>query len=102
MRLSAGRLLAIWIASFVSVAAAVVASGKFESATESGNIPFGTALMDLVGPIGSTRFVIFANVYLVVVLGIYAFDRVRGKVDVETHARNLRLNAPEGTAASAG
>ena len=89
MRLSSGRLVAIWLASFVSVAAAVIESDKFES--RSDDIPLGTTLVDLVGPLGSTRFVLFANVYLAVVLGLYAFDRVRGRVDIETYARALRL-----------
>jgi hypothetical protein len=89
MRLSSRRLVAIWLASFVSVAAAVIESDKFESRSE--DIPLGTTLVDLVGPLGSTRFVLFANVYLAVVLGLYAFDRLRGRVDVETYARALRL-----------
>jgi hypothetical protein len=92
MRLTTRKLVAIWVASFVSFTAAVVASGKFRSNAD--DIPLGNTLTDLVGTLGSTRFVVFANAYLVVVIGLFAFDRLRGRVDLETHARALRLESP--------
>lgn len=93
MRLSARRLVVIWLASLVSVAAGVITSRKFESAAHSGRVPLGTTLTDLLGPYGSTQFVLLANVYLVVILGLFASDRLRGRVDVQSHANALRLQS---------
>jgi hypothetical protein len=91
MRLTVHKLIAVWAASLVTAGAAVIASERFESAARSGDVPLGTVLTDLVGPFESNRFVLLGNVFLVVVVGLYAFDRVRGRVDTEPAAHALRL-----------
>jgi hypothetical protein len=89
MRLSNARMAALWIASLVTLVGTVVTTEKFRSAAD--DVPLGTTLVDLIGPFGSTQFVVLGNVFLISVLALYGFDRLRGRVDEPAIARALRL-----------
>jgi len=79
-RLSPVRLLAIWVASTLSAIAVVGTTNKV------GSLPFGSVLDRLFGSTeyeGSLFYVFVINLFLFVVLLIYAADRLRGRVDLD-------------------
>jgi len=85
MRLTPWRLLAIWGASIVSSIAAVGESRKAH------NLPFNSLFERFLGTgDGTLLYVFLVNLFLFVVLLLYAADRVRGRVDIEA-ARDLRF-----------
>jgi len=84
------RLVAIWTAATLSAIAEVGASSKAES------LPFSSLLERLFASSeydGSLFYVFVVNLFLFVVLAIYAADRLRGHVDVEL-SRDLRFHPP--------
>ena len=91
-RLTLKRVAAIWAASLVGVFGAGVTSGRFESWARQGR-PLTHFLVDLVGGDGSVQFTLLTNTVLAVVVGMYAWDRLHGRLDVD-FARSLRLDAP--------
>ena len=94
MRLTRWRLVAIWVAAALSAVATVGASNKADT------LPFSSVLERLFDSTeyeGSLFYVFVINLFLFVVLAIYAADRLRGHVDVE-HSWDLRFHPPSGTA----
>lgn len=90
MRLSAPRMAVVWISSLVTLVGTVVTTDRFRSAAS--DVPLGTALVDLIGPFGSTQFVVLGNVFLIAAIALYVSDRLRGRVDEPAVSAKLRLS----------
>jgi hypothetical protein len=89
-RLTPVRLLAIWVAATLSAIAVVGTTNKV------GSLPFGSVLDRLFGSDeyeGSLFYVFVINLFLFVVLLIYAADRLQGRTDVD-EAWDLRFRRP--------
>jgi hypothetical protein len=88
MRLTPLRLLAIWAASILSSIAAVGESRKAH------NLPFSSFYKSVFGSGQGTLFYVFViNLFLFVVLLLYAADRLRGRVDIDA-TWDLRFRRP--------
>jgi len=96
MRLTPLRLLAIWGSSIVSSIAAVGESRKADA------LPLGSMLERFLGSgDGTLLYVFLVNLFLFVVLLLYAADRVRGRVDIDA-AWALRFSWPSTLPKSSG
>jgi len=94
MRLTRWRLAAIWVAAALSAVATVGASNK------ASTLPFSSILERLFDSTeyeGSLFYVFVINLFLFVVIALYAADRLRGRVDVEL-SHDLRFHPPGGAA----